>query len=101
LVETFVNELEVCNSVIGLEADFGDKVNYDNALDVPQFQDAKHTFIDFCDAIALSRLVFSFQKGEAKGHHQVSPTPEREIAAKCQYALFAGGGTEPSIGKVG
>ena len=36
LAETFVEEFEVCDCVVGLEADFGDEVDDDDALDVAE-----------------------------------------------------------------
>ena len=61
LAETLVNELEVRNSIIGLEADLGDEMNYDDTLNISEFQNAEHTFVDFHNAVALLGLIFTLQ----------------------------------------
>lgn len=37
MAETLVKELEVCDCIVGLEANFGDEMNYDDTLNVPEF----------------------------------------------------------------
>lgn len=100
LAEALVDELEVCDGVVGLETNFGDEVDYDDALYVSEFEDAKHTFVDFEDAVCFLGLVFLFQNGETKGYEQVAPAPEGEVAAQGHDAFSTRGGAEPAVGEV-
>lgn len=100
LAESLVDELEVCDSVVGLEPNFGDEVDYDDALYVSKFEDAEHAFIDFEDAVPFLGLVFFLQDGEAEGNKQVAPTPEGEVAAQSHDAFSTRGGAEPAVGEI-
>lgn len=100
LAESLVDELEVRDGIVGLEPNFGDKVDYDDALYVSKFEDAEHAFIHFEDAVPFLGLVFFLQEGEAEGNDQVAPTPEGEVAAQGHDAFSTRGGAEPAIGEV-
>ncbi len=100
MAESLVDELEICNGIIGLEADFRDEMNDDDALYVSEFEDAQHAFVDFEDAIPFLGLVFFFQDGETESYEQVAPAPEGEVAAQGHNALSARRGAEPAIGEV-
>ena len=100
LTESFVEKFQVCDAIIGLEANFGDEVDHDNALYVSEFKDAKHAFVNFEDAIPLLGLVFLLENGETDSNEQIAPAPECEIAAEGHYSFSTGSRAEPAIGEV-
>ena len=61
LAETLVEELEVCDGVVGLEADFGDQMDDDDALDVFELENADHASVHFQHTILILRLFLTFQ----------------------------------------
>ena len=81
MAESLVDELEVCDGIVGLEANLGDEVDYDDALYISKFEDAEHAFVDFEDAVPFLGLVFFFKDRETEGYEQVAPAPEGEVAA--------------------
>ena len=81
MTESLVDELEVCDGIVGLEADFGDEVDYDDALYVSESEDTEHAPVDLKDAVLFLRLVFFLQNGKTEGNEQVAPAPEGKVAA--------------------
>lgn len=52
----------------------------DEGLDILEFEDTPHGRVDFADAIGVFGAFFAFEDCEAKGHEEVSPSPEFEVA---------------------
>ena len=100
MTESFVEEFQVCDGIIGLEANFGDEVDYDDTLYVSEFEDAQHAFVNFEDAVPLLGLVFFLENGEAECNEQIAPAPEREIAAQRHYSFSTRSRAEPAIDEV-
>lgn len=59
MTEPLVDEFEICDCVIGLEADFGDQVDYDDALNILELEYAEHAFVDIQDAVSLFGFFFA------------------------------------------
>lgn len=69
LAEALVQQLEIRDGVIGLEADFGYEVDDDDGLYVSEFKDPDHGFVDFHYPIALLGFFFALQKRETNGYY--------------------------------
>jgi hypothetical protein len=101
LAETFVEEFEVRDGVVGLEADFGDQVDEDEDLDVAELEDAAHGLVHLPNAVFFPRSLLALENREAQGDGQVCPAPEGEVGAQCHEAGFLGHGAEVFVGEVG
>ena len=79
LRETFIQQFEVGDGVVGLEADFRNQMDKNERLDILQLQNPAHGFVDAPNAVALFGAVFAFEKCEAEGYGDVGPAPEGEV----------------------
>lgn len=101
LRETFVQELEVRNCIVRLEADLGDQVDHNESLYVLQFQNATHDSVDSHDGVLLLGAVLFLENSKAESDDYVGPTPESEVAAEGEKAGVERSGAEPFVGEVG
>ena len=74
--ETLFEEFEVGDGVVGLEADLGDQVHDDDALNVAKFEDVEHRSVYGQDPVTIFGFLFSFHYRESDCHKQVRPSPE-------------------------
>ncbi|KAI6775278.1 hypothetical protein HG530_002036 [Fusarium avenaceum] len=71
LAKALIQELQVGDTVVSLEANLGDEVHNDDSLDVLEFEYAPHDAIDIPDTIFVLRLVLLLQKAESNRHNDV------------------------------
>ena len=100
LTETFIQKFKVRDSVVGLEAYFGNQVNDDDALNISKFEDSKHDLVDVNDAFSILGLFLSFHDRETKRNDKVGPAPKCKITAKRHYAELGWAIAEVAICKV-
>ncbi len=105
--ETFIEEFEIRDGVVCLKPDLGDEVDDDEDLDVSQFENTAHGFVDFPNGVLFPRAVFFLEDGEAEGDEKVGPAPESEVGVEGEEAVVwegtAGGVwvAEVLVGEVG
>lgn len=64
LAETLVEQLEVRDGVVGLEADLGDQMYDDDALNVLELENANHASVNFQHTVLVLCLLFTFQNDQ-------------------------------------
>lgn len=121
LGEAFVEELEVCDGVVCLEADFGDEVDNTEGLDVwrwvefivrPreclmerwrltfQFHNLPHCLVNLYQSFLGAVLLFLLQNCKAYGDDEVCPAPECEVSREGHEAFWSRRCAEVSVCKV-
>lgn len=101
LAKPLVQELEVSDGVISLEANLGDEVDDNEDLDVLESENSTHDFVDIPDSFLLLGPVFLLQDGESKSHGQVEPAPKGEIGVEGHKSDIEGLRSKVFIRKVG
>ena len=100
LAEAFLEQLQVRDAFVGLEADLRDQVQHDEGLDVLELEDLPHELIHLGDAIANRSLVLSLEKAEPEGDKEVGPAPEGQVPAQGDQPLWLVRAPEPMICKI-
>ena len=100
LAEAFLEQLQVRDAFVGLEADLGDQVQHDEGLDVLELKDLPHELVHLGDAIPNRRLVLSLEKAEPEGDEQVGPAPEGQVPAEGDQSLWLVRAPEPAVCKI-
>ena len=100
LAETFVEQLEVRDGVVGLKADLGDQVYNDDALDVLELENADHASVHVQHTVLILCLLFTFQDDQGCRDDEVCPPPEGEITTQRHDTFRGRRCSKPPIGKV-
>lgn len=98
--ESLVKKLEVGDSIVGLEADLGNKVDDDDGLDVLQVEHTPHDLVDVPDAILVFGTLLALHQTQADRHSNVSPAPKGKVSTQRHQAVVKRFGAEPTVGKL-
>lgn len=101
LTEALVEQLEVGDGIVGLEANLRNEVDEDESLDIFQLHDTSHSFVDPPHALILLGGVLFLQDGEAEGDEQIEPAEKGQVGVEGDEADIHGLGAEPFIRKIG
>lgn len=100
LGKALVEELEIGDGVVCLEANFGNEMDDDEGLNVLELEDFTHDLVDLDDAVLFLGLVFFLHESETEGDDNVGPAPEGEVSSKSKKAGIERSGAEPFVCKV-